>query len=445
MPTYEQLYHLNLSNLKAAADRWEETATKFKRLHTTYGDQVGRPFGQAGWAQPVLTAAKAGNDIRAAQEQFDSAHKEAKGIAGVLTSLHAELKKAKDDLHHLADVEAKGQDLQVSATGTVTPRYDLSQDAGARHDPDGQVAIREQQEACEAFARRLEGVLQRAAGADATACWALRRDLGGSRSDFNPKVVTSLADANATRAAEQKAQQEKGAGSKADGWVAEGEAEASGLGAGTSVSGPDIGAGKLGEAEAHADLGRASAEGSLTNGPMQLAGAGEAYAGAKVSAAGGITGEGIKGEVGAMAGGQASANGRADLGPVGVYGRAEGMVGAEAGAHAGVGVDGVQLGGEAFAGAKGSVAGGADIGGIGVGATAEGWAGPGAEASLNFSKDANGAWHFAPKVGVSPIIGGAVGFEVTVDPGKIADTASDAADAVGDAAGWVADGVGDLY
>ncbi len=202
MPTYEQLYHLNLSNLKAAADRWEETATKFKGLHTSYGDQVARPFKQAGWTQPVLTAAKADNDVAAAQKQFESAQKQAHGIAGVLTSLHTELQKAKEDLHHLADVEAKEQGLHVSATGRVTGRYDLSQDTGARHDPDGQAAIREQQDACDALVRRIERVLQRAADADESACWALRRDLGSSKSDFNSKVVTSLDDADATRAAE---------------------------------------------------------------------------------------------------------------------------------------------------------------------------------------------------------------------------------------------------
>lgn len=147
MPTYEQLYHLNLSNLKAAAERWEETATKFKGLHTAYGDQVVRPFRQAGWTQPVLTAAKADSDVRAAQQEFEDAHKEARGIAGVLATLHTELKKTKDDLHHLADVEAKKEDLLVSATGVVTPRNDLSQDVGARHDPDGQALIREQHEA----------------------------------------------------------------------------------------------------------------------------------------------------------------------------------------------------------------------------------------------------------------------------------------------------------
>ncbi|MEU6354003.1 DUF6571 family protein [Streptomyces sp. NPDC047072] len=202
MPTYEQLYHLNLSNLKAAADRWQETATKFKGLHTAYADEVAGPFKQAGWRQPVLTAAKAEGDVRAAQEEFADAQKEAEGIAGVLASLHTDLQKAKNDLHHLADVEAGKQELHVSATGVVTPRNDLSQNVGARHDPDGQALIREQQQACDAFAARITAVLQRAADADETACWALRRDLGGYTDDFNSKVVTSLDAADATHAAE---------------------------------------------------------------------------------------------------------------------------------------------------------------------------------------------------------------------------------------------------
>ncbi|MEU9173975.1 DUF6571 family protein [Streptomyces sp. NPDC048420] len=202
MPTYEQLYHLNLSNLKATADRWEETVGKFKGLHTAFGDEVAGPFKKAGWRQPVLTAAKADNDVRAAHQEFADAQKEAEGIAGVLTTLHAALKKAKDDLHHLAEVEAKKEDLHVSATGTVTPRNDLSQNFAARHDPDGQALIREQQQACDAFVRRIEAVLQRAADADETACWALRRDLGGYTDNFNSKVVTSLDAADATHAAE---------------------------------------------------------------------------------------------------------------------------------------------------------------------------------------------------------------------------------------------------
>ncbi|MFJ9099813.1 hypothetical protein ACIRJM_15165 [Streptomyces sp. NPDC102405] len=202
MPTYEQLYHLNLSNLKAAADRWRETAAKFKGLHTAYGDEVAAPFKQAGWHQPVLTAAKADGDVRAAHQEFADAQKEAEGIAGVLASLHGALTKAKGDLSHLADVEAPKQELHVSATGVVTPRNDANQQTWAHHDPDGQALIRKQQQACDAFARRIEAVLQQAADADETACWAMRRDLGGYTDNFNSKVVTSLDSADATHAAE---------------------------------------------------------------------------------------------------------------------------------------------------------------------------------------------------------------------------------------------------
>ncbi|MGC0338204.1 hypothetical protein [Streptomyces sp. SLBN-8D4] len=202
MPTYEQLYHLNLSNLEAAADRWRETATKFKGLHTAYGDEVAKPFKQAGWHQPVLTAAKADSDVRAAHQEFADAQREAEGVAGVLTSLHTELQTAKTKLHKLAEVEAPKQELHVSATGVVTPRDDASQDPIGRRDPDGQALIREQQQACDAFAARITAVLQRAADADDTACWALRRDLGGYTDNFNSKVVTSLDSADATHAAE---------------------------------------------------------------------------------------------------------------------------------------------------------------------------------------------------------------------------------------------------
>jgi hypothetical protein len=411
MPTYEQLYHLNLSNLEAAADRWRETATKFKGLHTAYGDEVAAPFKQAGWHQPALTAGKADNDVRDAHQEFEDAQKEASGIAGVLASLHTELTKAKNDLHNLADVEAKKQDLHVSATGVVTPRNDASQDPIGRRDPDGQALIHEQQQACDAFAARITAVLQRAADADDTACWALRRDLGGYTDNFNSKVVTSLDTADTVRAAELRKQSAK---TEADGWVVEGEADVSGLAAGASTSGPSIGDGSLGEAEAHADLGRASAQGSLTNGSFQLAGEAEAYAGAKGSLGGSATNEGIQGQSSGLAGGEASAKGSAYLGPIGLYGRAQGMGGVEASSSATANREGLALGGEAFAGAK-----------------AEGWAGVGAEGEATVGKGEDGKWKVTTRTGLAFGLGGSVGFEFTVDPGKVADTVGDIADELG--------------
>ncbi|MGK3937497.1 hypothetical protein ABK046_03580 [Streptomyces caeruleatus] len=427
MPTYEQLYHLSLSNLAAAAARWEDTVGRFKGLHTQFGDEVAKPFRQSGWRQPVLTAAKAGNDVRAAHQEFADAQKEAEGIAGVLTTLHAELKKAKNDLHHLADVEAKKQDLHVSTTGVVTPRNDANQQTWAHHDLDGQALIREQQQACDAFVRRIEAVLKRAAAADGNACWALRRDLGGYTDNFNSNVVSSLDSADAARAAELKRSAKTGTG----GWVTEGKTEVSGLGAGTSTSGPNAGDGTLGEAEAHADLGRAAAEGTLTNGSFQLAGEAEAYAGAKASTGGSATHEGLQAHGSAFAGGEGSAKGSAYLGPVGLYGRAEGLGGLEASTTATAGRDGLALGGEAFAGAKGQVSGGADVGGIGAGASAEGWAGVGAEGEATIGKGEDGKWKVTTHTGLAFGLGGAVGFEFTVDPGKVADTVGDIADGLG--------------
>jgi hypothetical protein len=199
MPTYEQLYHLNLGNLRTAADRWKETSTKFKGLHTSFGERVERPYKDAGWRQPVLTAAYAGTKTTEAKQEFDDARVEADGIAGILESLHSTLKKAQADLRHCADVEAKEKGLHVSANGEVTARHDLSQDGMARHDPDYPDLIRQQNADIDAIVAKLERILQRAAEADEEACYALNKNLGGDNANFNDKVYTSLDAADAAR------------------------------------------------------------------------------------------------------------------------------------------------------------------------------------------------------------------------------------------------------
>ncbi|MDR3083059.1 MAG: hypothetical protein LBV60_19430, partial [Streptomyces sp.] len=178
MPTYEQLYYLNLGSLGAAADSWEEAAAGFAGLYTSYGDQVVGPFRQADWTQPAETAAKADRDMAASQQQFESAYREAKGIASALASLHAELKSAKDYLHQLADVEAPEQGLHITADGTVTPRDDLAQNAATLLDPFGLAAISAQRDLCESFAGAIESTLRRAAEADDAACRGLRGLVG---------------------------------------------------------------------------------------------------------------------------------------------------------------------------------------------------------------------------------------------------------------------------
>ncbi|MEU0177778.1 hypothetical protein ABZ178_31180 [Streptomyces massasporeus] len=440
---YDDVLTADLSPLADVSEAWRKMGERFGELKTDYEKHVQTVLGNGNWQG--LAHGTQQQYASATAFEFGAAKKEAMAIASLLTDAHTELTRLQKAVKDLVR-DAEEKDYKVDGNGKATyVGYDkLSEQEkyALRHDPDYSSLMSDAREKAQGWTDEIAKAVKAVDEADQSVKRALSRatrdvsmngiGLGG----FNSQAVGDLAQAG---------KPDPKTRTKTDGWVSEGETDASGPEVGTSVTGPDTGSGKLGEAEAHADLGRASAKGSLTNNPMKLEGETEAYAGIKGSVTGGITNEGIQGDTGALAGGEASAKGRADLGPVGVYGRAEVMAGAEAGANAGAGVDGLHAGGEAFAGAKGSLTGGVDLGGIGAGATAEGWAGPGAEANMIFGKDAEGVWRFAPKVGVSPALGGAVGFEVTVDPGKVADTATDAANAVGDAAGWVAGGVTSLF
>jgi hypothetical protein len=432
MPSYHEIMTTEFSSLDTAADRWEGMAKELHTQETAYRDQVHGVSVGPTWVGLSADAAASRFDVTL--KEFQKAQVEAKAVASLLREAHTRLAAARKALIAARD-DAVEAGMRVSEGGRVT--FDTAAlSEGTRtayhHDPDYQQAVRASVASWQEY---LDRQVKAAGDVDTEVQTALTgvvldTDLGdGTITGFNGGAAGDI-----KTYVDQAAAEEKEEAGKPDGWVSEGEADASGPDVDASATGPDVGKGKMGEAEAHADLGRATAEGKLTNGPMELAGEAEAYAGAKVAAEAGITNEGAKVGANAFAGGEASAAGTAAAGPVGVYGRAEAKVGAEAGAEAGVGMDGIELGAEAFAGAKGSVGTGADIGGIGVGVTAEGYAGPGAEANVHVNKQ-NGAWHVGAKAGVSPILGGGVGLEFTVDPGKVIDTVGDAAGAVGDAIG----------
>jgi hypothetical protein len=133
--------------------------------------------------------------------------------------------------------------------------------------------------------------------------------------------------------------------------------------------------------------------------------------------------------------------GHVDYGQLGLYGRAAGSAGLDASAGVKIGPNAVVANAGAFAGIKGKVAGGAELGGIAVGATAEGWVGAGAEAKFGFERGEDGKFHLGGSAGAALGLGGKVGFEVTVDPAQVEQTARDAADAVGAGAQAVGAGV----
>jgi hypothetical protein len=166
--------------------------------------------------------------------------------------------------------------------------------------------------------------------------------------------------------------------------------------------------------------------------------------GATLQGAAGVQTLGVDGSVGAsIANGQlqagvsgtaylaqASANGSLTYGVVGAQAEGKAFVGADASAKASVGKDGLHAGAEAFAGAKATGSVSADVAGVGVGTTGEGWAGAGAEAKADLGMK-DGKFTVGGEVGVGLGLGGKVGVNVTVDPGKVVHSLGDAADAVG--------------
>ncbi|MDQ2710565.1 MAG: hypothetical protein M3Z25_24385, partial [Actinomycetota bacterium] len=220
----------------------------------------------------------------------------------------------------------------------------------------------------------------------------------------------------------------------ANGWNGDGKAEVKGRSSGVESSGPEIdlldGQLKLGELKAYADVFDASARGSLRHGDLTVTGAAAASYGADATASAGLTKDGLEANAELSVGLRAAVRESANYGILGAHAGVEGLAGAAAGAGLTVAKDEVEVAGEAFAGGKVSGDLGADVGGIGAGVHGAAWAGVGAELRGGYEyKD--GKFHLGGHAGAALGIGGAVGFDVTIDPEEIGHTAMAAADAIG--------------
>jgi hypothetical protein len=124
-----------------------------------------------------------------------------------------------------------------------------------------------------------------------------------------------------------------------------------------------------------------------------------------------------------------------------VSGKGEVFVGAKVETENSIGWSGVEVGGEAFAGAKAEGNVGAEVGGIGAGVHGEAWAGAGAQASAQVGMGDDGKFHVGGSVGLGLGVGAKLGFDVSVDPGAVIDTAADVAGGIGDGISSAADTV----
>jgi len=228
-----------------------------------------------------------------------------------------------------------------------------------------------------------------------------------------------------------------------DGWAAQGKVTKNGPKAG---AGATVGqGGKLAELKAYAQFGAATWAGGVRAGDITLSGKGGFDVGAQATAIASVGKDGLVAKAEVSAAARASVEGHVDYGQLGLYGRATGSAGMDANAGVKIGPNAVLVSAGASAGIKGKVAGGAELGGIAVGATAEGWVGAGAEAKFGFERGEDGKFHVGGSAGAALGLGGKVGFEVTVDPEQVEQTARDAADAIGagaQAVGHAAEDVG---
>ncbi|MFF8591419.1 hypothetical protein ACF061_08190 [Streptomyces sp. NPDC015220] len=424
MPTYHEITTTDLSALTMAADRWDGMAKEFHKQEVAYQRDVASISMGPAWIG--LSAEAAAGRFAVTLQEFRNAQVEAKAVASLLREAHTRFVNLRKELESgRADAVKAG--MAVSDQGVVsydTTRLSEGERMALHHDPDYEQSVRTSVTSWQTY---IDQLVKDVGVADAdvqTALTAVVIDTDisdGTLGGFNGHAQSDI---------DKYTSQDTH--TRTDGWKSEGKTSATGPGAGFSVT-TDPKYGKEGSVKAYADLFHLTAQGTLTKENWKLAGIADGYGGARATANYGFNNKGVVGKAEASAGLRALAEGRAEYGPyAGAYGRAEGFAGAEAGVNVKATKEELTVGAKAFAGAKGTVAGGGEIAGIGIGGTAEGWAGPGAEAWWGLKKDDSGKFHLGGKAGVSPILGGAVGVEITVDPHKVEKTVSDAADAIGD-------------
>lgn len=434
--TYHDVLTTDLTPLLNAAEKWQRMGKRFGTLQVEYRDNVQGALHSGGWAGFAFDTQQMA--ARNTAFEYGAAQTEANAIASILHAAYQELVERQQALRHLVD-DAKENGFTVDGEGVV--RYAGYDDLtpADRHDPDYQKLMLRQGEAADQRTIDIRKAVQDCDESDQGVKLALKNaatdtspdgsGVGGFNANASNPVGAPVPD--------------QADGTHTDGWH--------GSGSITSSTTPDFSitgsltpkAGKEMSFKEVLTVASISGEGTLTNGPVELTGNFKVDEEARVFANFGFTNQGLKAQLEASAGLRASAEGHANLGQdAGVYGRASGFAGAEVSDNLKVGLDGASLGAKAFVGEKASGAAGVEVGGVGAGFTADGNVGLGAEAKFNFGPDPDsGKWKIGADVGLTPGIGGDLGFEFTFDPkkfthavGDVTSAGSHAAHALGNAA-----------
>lgn len=417
MLKYDKAMTTDLGVLTTAASKWEEMAGALNKVETRYGESVQKITTGGNWAG--VSSGVAHSTFAGTRYEFSAAQIQAKAIASLLRGAHEKFTELRKKLESARD-DAMAAGMTVSAQGQVAFDYAKltpAERSAYHHDPDGEASIRT---AVTKWQNHIDDRVKAIAELDEGVKTALGRASADSNKDaFGKGADETLSGFNAGAEgdlAKAMKPDRSSAGTKEDK-------------TGHTFSGPKYG--KEASAKAYADVFHETAQGSMSEGDLKLSGIADAYGGGRATANFGFTDQGFVSKAEASAGVRALAEGRAEYGYVGQYARAEGFAGIEGSLTAKATKEEVTVGAKGFVGAKGTLAGGAEAFGLGVGVNAEGWAGPGAEAWWGYKKDKEtGVWKLGGDAGLSPLVGGKVGLEITIDPHKVSEAVGDAADAL---------------
>ncbi|GAA2982211.1 hypothetical protein [Streptomyces fulvorobeus] len=199
MLKYEDIVDAPVAKLKTAADDWAEMVTKLDRLAQDAANGMKAKADKAEWEG--ANAGVTREFIRKTAAEFKDAAAEAKGVGLVMADAHTAIKKAKDDLVTIRDVEGPAAGIHVDAKGRVTARHPLEKDNAARHDPDYSELLSKQRASLEAWQKKIDLIVDNCNDTDVAFKNALETNVTEGK-DFNAPTYRNLDQEEAARAAQ---------------------------------------------------------------------------------------------------------------------------------------------------------------------------------------------------------------------------------------------------
>jgi len=196
---FDDVVNAPVDQLRTAAEDWADMVTKLEQLADDARTGMKAKSDKAEWEG--VNAGVTKRFVTKTAKEFEDAAAAARGMKLLLADAHTAIKAARDALVHVRDVEGPEAGVVVSATGKVSPRYDLADDAGARNDPDHPEALRKQKAAVTAWQKRVDRLVEDCSDADESLNRALLANVEDGK-DFAAPVYESLDEEQVARAAD---------------------------------------------------------------------------------------------------------------------------------------------------------------------------------------------------------------------------------------------------